>query len=407
MSECTKPTILLCWGYHRKGWIEIFESLSDQFDFHYLYWIHKEQEPASFTTCPVHYWSSFSSANQILSVIKPSKVIFIGSNSLLAIGLMRACVRQKVPTFTMQHGLFHDLKTNLFREQQIVEHTISSGRTGEQKKRNVFQTLSFFLRSIAVNDLPCILPLMKWQLDLRRMLPLAALAKNQTKYRRTDYYIVYTRYNGRFFCDCDGAKEEQMIEIGVPEFDAFFAKALKHQRLQNVHPYNLLIDSALTYIEEFSSSGVVSQEGYNAFISRLNEQSLRQNRHLYVKLHPYCYHNEAFIQHDNITYFRDADTVELIMNAGTVFGFDSTLMLASLYFRPTIIFTLHDDSYLQSHIQHIEAAPVLNYFTFTDHELEESFAFQAKPTANAELTRHFLYKADGQTSLRLKQVLLS
>src|SRR5829696_6367648 len=102
MTKKTKPTILLCWGYHRKGWIEVFERLNDQFNFHYLYWVKKEQEPANHTNCPVHYWSSFGSAKDILVTVKPTKVVFMGSNSLLAIGLIRACAARNIPTYTMQ-----------------------------------------------------------------------------------------------------------------------------------------------------------------------------------------------------------------------------------------------------------------------------------------------------------------
>src|SRR5688572_23345988 len=102
-----KPRILLCWGYYRQGWVEVFEKLNDQFDFHYLFWMRKEEEKESYTDCPKYYWTDFKSGGSILRKIKPEKVLFMGVNNLQSVGLLLACKRKRITTYVMQHGIFH------------------------------------------------------------------------------------------------------------------------------------------------------------------------------------------------------------------------------------------------------------------------------------------------------------
>ncbi len=44
-----KPTILLCWGYNRKNWVEFFEALNNDFEFVYLFYMYPHEEQEVFT----------------------------------------------------------------------------------------------------------------------------------------------------------------------------------------------------------------------------------------------------------------------------------------------------------------------------------------------------------------------
>ncbi len=404
-----KPRILLCWGYYRKGWIEVFEKLNDDFEFHYLFWLGKEMERESFTDCPKYYWEDFKSGYDVLRKIQPEKVVLMGVNNLVSVGLQFACRSKNIKTYVMQHGLFHDLKTNLYLDEQMAKNKIQTEEytTKKQVYKWRFFQLFFILRSLRFRDMSRFGKLFRWQWDERRMLHLRALQKHQYPFRQADYYIVYTKFNGHFFKEIDGITEEKMIPVGVPEFDKFFADKDIITAKNRPSGYNLLIDSALTYNEVFKTHGIVDQASYNDFIAKVNEASLLDGKKLVIKLHPFSYQNKNFIQHENIEYLQDADVVDIILKADHILGFDSTLMLIAMHLKPTILFTIHDFGYLQTNVQAINAAPVLKYDSFSLSELRQAMSFRASEEANRQLTDRFLYATDGRSFERIGKALLN
>jgi CDP-glycerol glycerophosphotransferase (TagB/SpsB family) len=404
MEIKNRPRVLLCWGYYRKGWIEVFEKLNPHFEFHYLFWLGKEMERESYTDCQKHYWEDFTSGQDVLKKLRPAKVVFMGVNNLVSIGLQFACTRKKIPTYVMQHGLFHDLRTNVYLDEQMAKNRIEAKEYTTTKKiyKWRFLQLFFILRSMGLRHVAWFPKLFRWQLDERRMLHLLALAKHRYPFRQADNYIVYTRFNGLFFKEIDGIGEDKMIPVGVPEFDKFFSNPdIQHAR-NRASGYNLLIDSALTYNEVFKTHGIITQESYNDFISKINEASQKEGKKLVIKLHPFSYQNEKFVQHPNINYLKDEDVVELVLGADHIFGFDSTLMLIAMYLKPTILFTIHDFGYLQTNVKAINVAPVLQYDDFSMDELRDAMAFRASEQAISQLVERFLYATDGRSFERIR-----
>jgi CDP-glycerol glycerophosphotransferase (TagB/SpsB family) len=402
-----KKKVLLCWGYYRKGWIEVFEKLNNDFEFHYLFWLSKEMERESFTDCPKHYWEDFRSGHDILKKIKPEKVVFMGVNNLVSIGLQFACKREGVPTYVMQHGLFHDLKTNIYLDEQMAKNRLPAKEYTTTKKvyKWRFLQLFFLLRSTGIKELKYLNKLFKWQLDERRMLHLLALEKHRYPFRQADNYLVYTKYNGQFFKEIDGITEDKMLPVGVPEFDKFFSDPDLTNSMFRASGYNLLIDSALTYNEVFKTQGIIDQDVYNEFITKVNEASKLEGKKLIIKLHPFSYQNTKFIQDPNIEYIKDTDVVEIILNADHIFGFDSTLMLIAIYLKPTILFTIHDFGYLQTNVQAINVAPVLRFDQFNIDTLREAMKFKPTEEATRLLIDRFLYATDGKTYERIRDIL--
>ena len=402
-----KPRILLCWGYYRKGWIEVFEKLNDDFEFHYLFWLTKEDELEIYTECPRHYWEDFKSGQDILRKIQPDKVVFMDVNNLVTLSLQFACKRKSINTYVLQHGLFHDLKTNLYLDEQMAKNkiTISNYDTTKRKYKWRFLQLFLILRSITFRELPYLFKLISWQWDERKMLHLKALSRHKYSFRQCDHYIVYTKFNGQYFKEINGISEEKMLPVGVPEFDNFFNHPDIHSARNRSSDYNLLIDSALTYNEVFKTNGIVDQKSYNEFLCRINQVSLLNGKRLLVKLHPFSYQNANFLQHENIEYIKDADMVKLIMNADHIFGFDSTLMLIAMYLKPTILFSIHDFGYLQLSAKKISAAPVLKFDEFTIDELQQAMLFKASDKAIQDLIDRFLYATDGKSYTRIASIL--
>lgn len=401
-----KPVILLCFGYHRKGWIEIFEKLNDVFEFHYLFWIYPEMELASYTDCKKHYWADFKNAQQLLNNIRPEKVVMMETDSLLTLALLFECRYRKVPTYVMQHGLFHDLETNVLIERQLVKNRIQTQEKKEETRNGRKHIIPFFLKSLRAVDLLHLFRIARWQLNRRKMTDLEAMALNRHPYQQADFYIVYTKFNGKYFTEVSGAGEEKMLEIGTPEFDSYLEYDADGKR--SLKPsYNVLIDSALTYNQEYKTMGQVTQESFNSFLESMNNISLSQGRKLYVKLHPFCYANDQFVQHDNIQYFRDCNVVELIMESGAVIGFDSTLMIPSLYYKPSVLFRLYDHSYLQDTAARYQLTGVYNYYDFSPEAVLNDLSVYPSVETRKLVEHLFLYKSDGRSADRLKEILLT
>jgi len=403
MKSKDRPVILLCFGYHRKGWIQIFEGLNAYFEFHYLYYVYPSQEGVSFTNCPKHYWVDYKNAQDLLDKIRPQKVIMMDTGSLLCLATLFCCRSRKIPTFVMQHGLFHDLETNLGIDKKMAQNSVQQKKVIDPFNTRK-HTSSFFIKSLRVKDFFNFFRVVKWQLNRRKMFDLEAAQLNRHPYQQADFYIVYTKFNGYYFTELNGVPESKMLEIGVPEFDPFFNNSVTKTPET---PYNLIIDSALTYSEELQTNGLVSQESFNAFIKQVNEISLRDGRRLYVKLHPYSYGNKKLCKDDNIVYFEDTDVVSLILNASAVIGFDSTLMIPAVYYKPTAIFFLDTHNYLATVFQKNNLGTVLNYYDFDIEELHKALKSSPAPETAEKLQALFLHSMKGTASERLKKILIN
>ncbi len=401
MVKRLKPKILLCWGYNRKGWVEVFEQLKDQFEFVYLFHIEKQQDKVKFTDCEVIYWSSYKSAYQLLKIIKPHKIVFMSIDGVNSLTLNVVAKKKGIPTIVMQHGLFHSLEFYVKLQKEEQKNRLESNANAVQlSSENTNFLLLFFLRSLRVSDVGFLFFLIKWQLKKRKMVEQLALKQSQSSYRLADDYIVYTKYNASIYRERDGVDEERLIPVGNPEITKFLSFKEANDALNS--NYFLLIDQPFAEVKDFGSNGFgINKTQVNEFYLKLNQFALKHNARLKIKLHPYSYESDFFVLHENIDYIRDAEIVPLLMRSTIVFGFFSSLILPALYFKKCCIFQIWEESDFQKSVAELDLAVVFNYFNFTAQDLQSVIKWDKNIEKLNKLVDRYFLKMDGKTLERI------
>lgn len=392
----SKPKILLCWGYHRIDWIDPFVRLKNSFEFTFISFFNK---PENENEIPFEklYWSDFKSADQIIELTEPSKIIFMSIDTGFSVSLSYSARKHKVETLVMQHGLFHDYE--FYRQQEILS------------KKSKFEehfdytpswkiTLAFLFRSVGFSHLISFLRIVLTLIVARKFGRNLSLKHFSNRFFRADKYLCYTRYNGRVYTSRDKIDDENIIEIGNPSYDPFFEK----RKESNCNPerYFLLIDQPLA--ENPFTSFSITKDEMNEFYSKLNAFCKLNSAALYIKLHPESYNSNFMIQDPNITYYKDADVVMLIKNSLGCFGFFSSVIVPATYFKRCTVFKLKG---LKSETQDDLIAS--DFVSSDDFEKFDPERLKMRATnvknRRQKFTKKYLYKADGKSIFRLKEVL--
>lgn len=400
-----KRKILLCWGYHRQGWLHAFKALQDDFEFYYLFYLSKPENEINHSgTESILYWTDFSSAQDIINQIKPHKIVFMGIDSINTIALNIIAKKRGIETLVLQHGMFHTYSDylNLALEEMKERNRTKQFSRSSVKVDRVF-LLRFFLRSVAFADPRAIFFMIKLQYLKRKYVEVEALRHAPSKFRMPSTFVVFTRGNASIYCERDGAEADELIEIGNPEMDAYFAYASKTE--QNEGDYYLLVDQPWTEVKEYSSPGFgISKEQTNNFYQKLANYAEKKSAKLKIKLHPYSYDSDFLSSHPNIEYVKDADMVELIMQSKGVFGFNSTLTLPAIYFNRCCLFKIWEASSYQDEIKKLGLAQVLDYHSFTEEDINFAAAQRELDRMNSFVKKYF-YRADSNAIQRLKEIL--
>ncbi len=396
----TKKRILLCWGYHRKGWLYTFNQLSDEFEFHYIFHISRPKEEINFANnSKVHYWVTFRSAKDLISRVRPEKIVFMGLEGINTIALNVEAKKCGIETLVIQHGMYHTYEDylQLAKEEQKARKK-SSNKNLPDVNRSFL--LNFFLRS-AWNKPSLLYYMARLQYYKSKMLEIEALKKAQSRLRRADKYVVFTHDNASIYYERDGVTYNKMIEVGNPEMDKYFE--YEPETVTKYNPYYLLIDQPWSEVREFNSPGFgVTPEQTINFHKKLALYAKRDDCRLLIKLHPYSFASDIFKSHDNIEYLRDVDVTTHIFEAKGVFGFSSTLVLPSIYFNKCCLFKIWDQSSFQNEIEKLQVATVLNFNKFDIDEIE---FIEPSDDKLKTFVSKYLYKADGKAISRIRELL--
>jgi hypothetical protein len=395
-----KPKILLVWGYYRIGWIEPFLALKEDFDFHFLNFLTKQQDTAQDFEFPCHYWTEYKSAQALLHTVKPDAIVFMGLVTTLPISLNMAARKLGVPTFIMQHGLYSNLATYLALEKK--NPTFQRQGTADQNKAAGkvprFFALRFFLRSFHPANTFQYLAFFRYLLKVRKMGIHHGMSVAHFEGRFPDKYIGFTHFNMRSIYERDGISKERVILIGNPYYDIYNKQICERSPSE---AYFLLIDQPLAE-NRFVNYGV-SKEEVNAFYSKLNTYAKGQGARLVVKLHPENYKSTFMLSDDNITYVKEADLAELILEAAGCFGCPSTLMIPCLYYKPSVLFRTPNLEDPDNNFEQFGIAQVLDYHSFEPEQIRFVEKNPHSEGARAFESRYFLV-ADGQSTSRLATV---
>lgn len=405
MTNKKKTKILLCWGYHRKSWLHAFRALQDDFEFYYLFYISKPENERNVSGSDnILYWSDFKSAQDLLNKIKPEKIVFMGIEGINAIALNVVAQKRNIETLVLQHGMFHTYSDYLKLAKEdlnVRKKTNNFSRSAIEIDRAFL--FRFFLRSVAFVNPLAIAYMLKLQYLKRKYVEVEAVKNAPSKFRTASKYVVFSKSNASIYSERDKIDESNLVEIGNPEMDAYFAFAEDHQNVEG--NYYLLIDQPWSELKEFSSPGFgITNEQMNQFYVKLAEFAETKSAKLKIKLHPYSYDSDFFISHPNIEYKKDTDLIELIMSSRGVFGYSSTLLLPALYFKRCCVFRIWEESSFQNMIEKLGFAQVLDYHTFSTEDIDFESIEKSRESMD-EFVKRYFYKADGKAIQRLKEIL--
>lgn len=406
-----KTRILLCWGYHRKGWITPFEHLNEDFDFVYLFYTTEEEEGQSFTNCKKVYWSQFSCAQQILSTVKPDKIVFMSLYSGYTMALNAAAKRKGIHTFIFQHGLYKTYQEYRFFELMQKEKEIKDRRqipdlsnsSDTQLKKSQKRTLSFIFRSYSVIHWYKIVNQLFFIFVLRREGHYTAMKRVRFSDRIPDSYICFTENNATIHKELDKISDEIIDYTGVPELDVFF-KEVNHGKPLIEGSYYLMVSQPFAQNQWWNLGVSVEQE--NEVCTKLANWCSSNSSKLVVKLHPENYESTWLVKHSNIIYAKELPVANLMHFAQGVFGSTSTLMLPAVYNKPCFLLLIHNSGF-QKKVRELGLARGADYLNFTQDEIVFKTNDDKNVESLEEFEKKYLFKADGKSVERLREILKS
>ncbi|RNI25755.1 polysialyltransferase family glycosyltransferase [Rufibacter latericius] len=400
-NKGSKLTILLIWGYQRKGWILPFEKLKEEFNFVYLHYVSPEQETDCFTQQKRIYWQKFTDAYQLLEEVKPSKIVFMSIFNGLDIALNIAAKNKGIKTFILQHGMFTTYADYRAREVKYkniseVKQDLESGVPAPL----TFSSFAFLKKTLKWSDYLGLSKYPFYYYLLKKESQLYAAKHIRFKGRMPDKYICYTPKSAIIHFEIDKAAPQDVFYIGNPEFDTFL------QTWDSLQPINeeyyLHVDQA--FAGSRFGERMVTKEEMISFWFKLNAFCMNKNARLKIKLHPENFKSDWLPTHPNIDWIKESNEIErLIKSSKGCFGFFSTLIIPAVYFKKTILFKL-SDSEIQNDMLKMGMIRLLDFSKFNSEDIEFDSFVKKQDDLNV-FEKNYFYKIDGKSLERLSCIL--
>ncbi len=360
----SKKHYLLVWPTIRKDWIKVFETLKDDFEFTFL--------PSAFSKKPNYadkfsccYWSEFDSVQDLLKRVQPDGVIFMSIESGLSMVLNSVAQQKGIPTYILQHGIYtnyldYRTREKLWRKKEVAQ-TIKKEQSGK-----AFSTFKFIRNSLKGTDGFKLLWIAIYTRLQQKKGPYWAAKHLPLKLKRANWYLCFSPYNATIHIETDRITNDQIKYIGSPELIPY----LKEEEYSRKESFYLHLDQALA--ENSFGEETVSKENMINFYLKLNEFCLGKMAKLYIKLHPESFDSGWLPQHENITYLKQAENLNaIIQSAQGCFGFYSTMIIPAVYWKSTILFKIQYSG-LQEAIAQLNGASILDFWNFGMDDIEFS-----------------------------------
>lgn len=386
--------VLFNFGYYRKGWIAPIESLGPEIEIIYIFYISKEQEREGFTNHRVVYWDDFTSAQHLLDELSPDSIVFMSIDSLYAISLNYVARKRGVKTFILQHGVYSTYKEYRQRDRRTKNIDVKKPIVPSVKSN----ASGFFKSSIRIKDVFSFTKFPFYLFAKRKEGVFYANYWLTFNAKKPSYYISYTPHTARYFYETEHPRKEQVLFIGNPDMDSFFAPVAPNPFSEK---YYLLIDQAMA--DNRYGQVIYSIPQVIKFYLKLNSFCLSNGARLKVKLHPESYHSTWLPTHENIDWIKDGDLPALIHHAEGCFGYFSSLIVPALYFNKCVLFKVvnHD---LATDAAAWGLAQLLDYNDFAIEQID--FTAVTKRDMDAFVNR-YLYFSSGTSAQRLSEILLN
>jgi hypothetical protein len=386
--------VLLCWGYHRAGWIQPFEQLRDRFDVHYLFHRTQDEEEGCLTDAPRSYWRDFRSADEVIEALRPDRIVFMALDGAWAIALNVVARRRGIPTFIVQHGHFDHLSELRGGPAQVpITATLHQG--------SPFPAVRFAAASFGVLGVPTLFRVLRLMLSARRRGVMNAMVHHRFEGRMPFRYVALSPESAELHTRVDGVDADRIVCIGIPEYDRLY------QQVGGQPPPDgpiLLLDSPNAENRWRDTTASVTEK--TTFLRSLDRIAQAEQRPLRVKLHPENYEAAWLPELQAGVYLKDVDLVQELDAATVCVGFDSTLLIPAVWLRPTILVELRP-SLLAAVARETGAATVLRSLGEIDGSTLEKArrSFPDSEPRRAEFSRRLATATSGTAVETLGSVL--
>ena len=401
-----KPNLLVVYNYNRHDFLSYFHSCKHDFNFYFAEFVSPQEEKNKIYKAygQAIYWSNFNDVFQLLDTIKPSKVLFHYIESNFHVLLNVACKIKGIPTFIIDHGL-RDININI----RLKNYLTPQAKAGRWKRfTDIIFTLlprlkarRYLLNSLYRTPLP-------HKADLRSYISDRNNKANTYITEPTDFIAISTQTFNYYKHYYKLPEYRKAHYIGIPTFDVLTsAQALISDRSSKKV---LFIDQGLAQVGVF---GWTSAE-YNKFLGNFIQILTDLGYYLYIKPHPRQNFKASKLFNTNTVSIVDDESIkEILPQVSIVIGFTSTYLLPIIAFPHTSVLTLENHpagklNVSKSLIDARVAHPIYDISKELPHALENiQKIHQQQLPHKAKFTAEWMYKFDGKSGERLKNILLS
>lgn len=410
-----KPKILFIGDYSRFDYVQMLHSAKAYFEFYFIYFVSPVEENNKLYKSygKALYWSDFRSANDLLSSIKPAKVLFLYIDTYHHVVLNLACKHFNIPAFHLEHGLRADYVLSVAPTTSAVP---AKGASFSFQKITGFYKGSMLVARIkarlfllaSIKELPSAeAEFAKSFIDFRRSHSyVETFAHFNSPKRLAAYYISFSERVFSIHQKYDFLPAQQKVfYIGIPYFD----------KLANLTPASPV--KAILFIDQpMAEQGLLhwTKAYKNQFIQDLMKMCSESHYHLYVKPHPKQDLN-LWAKAEQSSLCEIIDDEQLLVLAPSIpliLGFYSTLLMPFAAFKHTAIVTYEKHpagDYLVSKPL-VEAGVAHPIYDLEELHgiLQDVEALHQKQLPHKEkFTEEWMYKFDGKAGERLRDILLS
>jgi hypothetical protein len=408
-----KPKILLAGDFNRSDFLYVAKQLHKEAQFLFIEYLNKKQvkNKECLEYGKVLFWKDFSDAYDLLNKIKPDKVIFYFIEAYNHVALNVACKVKGIPTFHLEHGVrfpvsFYKMvnagKSNLKKDKSLQDRFLKLFNL-----RDKYKNRKFFENTVKKSPKEEKGFLNEFYTVRSQNNIFNTFQKLKSPLRLPDTYISFSPKIFDYHREMENLPQAFPVEyIGMPSFDKLFIESQRWHGGSNI----LFIDQPFAEQDLFGWTNEYRQHFLEKFAFELS----RYDKIIYIKPHPW---NETK-SYDKVSslnnFFILSEGLEkVVQEISIVIGFNSTLLLPLMAMDHTICFAL------EMHPAKLEKASSV-FLTETGAikkidswaQLSDAFKnldaiFQDQKRNKGKFTEDWLYKFDGKSTERLKNILLS
>ena len=402
-----KRRIVLVGDYNRSDFLYVASLLHTEVEFYFIEFINehffKNKECLKFGH--VIYWKNFSNAYDLINKIRPDTIIFYFIESYNHVALNVAARAIGIPTIHLEHGLRFKSES-LFKESNHWERSVNRLKKLSHVDHlyDRYAGRMFFWKTIKKSE-----QREKEFLDLyysvrKRNSIQSTFEKIRNPLRLADRYISFSPLIFDYHKKTEGLPDDYPVcYVGIPFFDHF----AKWRSLEMAGKNILFIDQPL-YEQKILGWTIDYKK---EFVTKLCRVTQALDKKLYIKPHPWN-EKSGYEGVSGDVIMAGDEWEQIIPDINVVLGFSSTLLMPFMAMDHITCFTLEmhpekaDINYSDFLLQSKACEPVYNFEELKTKLIDLESCHLQQKKHKAHFIENWMYKFDGNSSQRLRKVLL-